>query len=129
MKLNPDCIRDILLAVEESTDSTQDFHYIRDEHCHDQLRKYDHNEIYYHLKQCHMSGFFTSFLPCDGGDIVIIRDLTPAGHAFLANIRNNTFWDKVKDIGNKIGTPALGSLLQIAENLATELISGYFKLN
>lgn len=128
MRLNPDCIRAILLSVEEATDSERIFRYGKDDNTHQHLTKFTHNEIYYHMRQCNASGLLVGFTPCDGGDLVIIRDLSPEGHEFLANIRNNNFWEKVKDISAKIGTPAMSSMLHIAENLATELISGYFKM-
>lgn len=128
MKLNPDCIRDILLSVEEATDGIRVFEYDKGNFIPDKLKKYDHNAILYHLQQCNMSELIVGFQPYDCGDYVIVGDLSPKGHEFLANIRSNSFWGRVKDIATKIGTPALGSLIQIAENLATDLISGYFQI-
>lgn len=129
MKLNPDCIRDILLAVEEETDGERIFHYDRQNQKHSQLAKYDHNEILYHMRQCSISDLIVGFKAFDSGAMVLISDLSPKGHEFLANIRSNSFWARVKDTAVKIGTPALGSIVQIAENLATALISEYFKIS
>lgn len=129
MKLNPDCIRAILLSVEESTDCDSIFHYCRDENKHPQLAKYDHNEIYYHMRQCDMSGFFAGYTPCDGGDLVIIRDLTPAGHEFLANIRQESIWSNTKEIAGKIGSNSLSTLAQIAVNVASSMVNKHFGLN
>lgn len=127
MKLNPDCIRDILLAVEDVVDGTNRFEYEKDHNVHRQLKGYSHDVLHYHFQQCSAHGLITGFRRHDGGNWILVADLSPAGHAFLANIRNNGFWSKVKDAAAKIGTPALGSMLQIAENLATALITDYFK--
>lgn len=67
MKLNPDLVRDVLLAVEESTDSTHFFEYEKDNAVPKQLQKYSHNEILYHFQQCNMSGFFVGYQSYDGG--------------------------------------------------------------
>ena len=128
MRLNPDCIRDILLSVEAATDGETFFHYDKENVIHEKLQKYKHNEILYHFSQCNMAGLIEGFQPYDAGDYVTICDLSPEGHEFLANIRSNSIWSKVKDIAVKIGTPALGSMLQIAENLASQIVTGYFQL-
>lgn len=126
MRLNPECIRDILLAVEGSTDCNSIFRYSCDEGNHPKLAKYSHNEIYYHMKQCDASGYFFGFTPCDGGDFVIIRDLSPAGHEFLANIRSENVWGKTKAIASDIGSTSIGVLSQIASNVLTELVRSQF---
>lgn len=128
MKLNPDLVRDILLAVEDATDGTTYFCYEKNNNVPEKLKKYDHNEIYYHIRQCSMADLIIGFQPYDAGDYITIGDLSPDGHEFLANIRNNNIWKKVKDIGVAIGTPSLGALTEIATNLATQLIAGYFQL-
>lgn len=126
MRLDPDCIRDILLAVEDVVDGTNRFEYERYGDIHKRLKVYSHDVLHYHFQQCNAHGLISGFRRHDGGDWILIADLTPEGHAFLANIRSNGFWNKVKGIAVKIGTPALSSILQIAENLATSAISDYF---
>ena len=128
MRLDPDCIRDILLAVEDVVDGTNRFEYERYGDIHKRLKGYSHDVLHYHFQQCNAHGLISGFRRHDGGDWILIADLTPEGHAFLANIRSNGFWNKVKGIAVKIGTPALSSILQIAENLAASAISDYFKI-
>lgn len=126
MKLNPDCIRDILLSVEDSTDSTRIFRYSKGSDKHHRLSNYDHNEIYYHMNQCNMSGYFVGYQPCDAGELILIRDLTPQAHEFIANIRQDNVWNRIKDISLKVGSNSLSTLNQIAINVISALASSYF---
>ena len=49
MKLNPDCIRDILIEVESQTTFSSEFLYPDDNS--ESLSKYCEDEIFYHIKQ------------------------------------------------------------------------------
>lgn len=123
MKLNPDCIRDILFAVEDlsgvntllmSTKLT-DTPFLKD--------KYNYDEVIYHIKQLDMSGYIITPNKnkiLDG--IYFINDLSPLGHQFIANIRQDTNWNKVKATSKKVGSEALTVLSSIAENVATSAI-------
>ncbi len=103
MKLNPDCTRDILLALEELIENGrvqfifESFDDVR-ESLH--LDKHSTEEIEYHLRQCDMSGLLVgSGFPCSGG--FLITDISPKAHQFLANTRPKTIWEKVKAVGKK----------------------------
>lgn len=102
MKLNPNCIRAILLTVEENTD-LYNYVWINSKTYVDfsLFKDYTFNEIGYHLKQCKYYGYFgeaTEF--SDGGFQVF--DLTPKGHEFLSNIRNEgDFKGILKNISDK----------------------------
>lgn len=126
MKLNPDCIRDILLSVEDSTDSTRIFRYSKDSNKHERLSKYDHNTVYYHMKQCNMSDYFVGYQPCDAGDLIIIRDLTPKAHEFIANIRKNPIWEKIKDIADEVGSDSVSALGEIARLAILQIVRNHF---
>lgn len=129
MKLNPDCIRDILLTVEDTTDSNTSFEYDTKSDKPQKLRKYDHNEIMYHMNQCNLSGFFVGYQRYDGGSFTRVSDLSPYGHEFLANIRQDNIWNNTKTIAGKVGTKSLNALTQIASSIITELIKSQFGLS
>lgn len=123
MRLNPDCIRDILLTVEQECDG-HSLIYISDGSDLSQkefLCKYKIDEVLYHINQCNLSGFFTKcVLDLSGGYKII--DLSPKGHEFLADVRNNSSWRKVKSTAEKIGVGSLKALVQIASTSTANLI-------
>ena len=118
MKLNPDCVRDILLTVEETSSFNRYTCYSVDDMNFDRLRKYSHEEIIYHIKQCNESHLISGVQSYDCGDEINIQDLTPSGHQFLANIRSETNWQKTKEIANKSGSVALNILETISRGIA-----------
>ena len=124
MRLNPDCVREILLDVEKRAiygqfvgyNSPKDFQA---------FPNYSPNEVLYHIRQCHESGFFignTRFL-LEG---CIIKDLSPYGHEFLANIRKDNNWNKTKEIARSVGSTSLDVLKDIAAQVVSNLISNQF---
>ena len=125
MKLNPDCIRDILLAVEAICDTGHYFDSRID------LEKipgnHDTEALAYHARQCDMAGMFYKFKRgIDGGWEVV--DLTPKGHEFLSNIREDTIWNNVKTVSSKVGSKSLSAISQIASAIVTEIIKAQLGL-
>lgn len=126
MKLNPDCIRDILLAVETICDTE---HYFNSRMDLDKIHgNYSVEEIAYHARQCDMAGMFYKFKRgIDGGWEVV--DLTPRGHEFLANIREDMIWNNVKTVSSKVGSKSLNAISQIASAVVTEIIKSQLGLH
>ncbi|WP_415337572.1 DUF2513 domain-containing protein [Clostridium perfringens] len=124
MKLNPDCVRDILITTEENTSFGCPMSYDSNSQ-YELLESYSPQEIVYHINQCELSGFLTKVTWFLGGGC-IIYDLSPSGHEFLANIRSNTNWKKTKEISKSIGSTSLNVLSQIAANVISELIKKQF---
>ncbi|SHK39328.1 Hypothetical protein SAMN02745163_03744 [Clostridium cavendishii DSM 21758] len=121
MKLNPDCIRDILLTVEENTDFSTSMSY-NENSSYDKLNKYSQEEIFYHINQCELSGLVTKVEWILGGSFYV-RDLSPSGHEFLSNIRSDTNWSKTKEVATKVGSFSLDILSKVAVSVATSLIN------
>lgn len=122
MRLNPDCIRDILLATEENTGYREELQICRDEPLPKQLQKYDFKTVAYHVNQCIMAGLIiegTRFM----GVEISIADLTPAGHEFLQNIRADTNWSKVKQKAKAVGSESLSVLSQIAGQVISAMLT------
>lgn len=125
MKLNPDCIRDILLKVEE----IQDVHHHWDftaENIPILFPKYTFEEVIYHLRQCDKNGLLMETSCPQNYSYYIVGDLSPKGHEFLANVRENKIWEGVKSVAGKVGSTSLNALVQIATGVVTELIKSYF---
>lgn len=120
MKLNPDCIRDILLLVEDSCDH-ENYLECPEEFPETIKDKYSPNELYYHIKQCELSGFIRDVRWTLDGDCSI-RDLSPLGHQFLADIRSDTNWSKTKEIAQKVGSTSLDAISKIASDVIAAVI-------
>ena len=123
MRLNPDCIRDLLLTIEDTTTFTHSMEYYVDRNDFPRLIDYSHEEILYHIRQCKMAELITNAHFYDGGDCILIPDLSPTGHEFLANIRSDNAWNKTKDIAEKTGSYSLSALATIATGVITQIIN------
>lgn len=121
MKLNPDCIRDILLTVEENTSYGKPMGYNTDSE-YERLKPYSHEEAMYHIQQCEFSGLVTEVSYFLGGGCMI-HDLSPKGHEFLANIRLDTNWNKTKEVAKSVGSYSLDALTTIASKVITSVIN------
>lgn len=128
MKLNPDLVRDILLAVEEECDFHHEFYYDIEEPVPDILKPYSHEEIVYHIRQCEYAGLILGVRYPDAGDMIYIDDLSPEGHEFLANVREDKIWNGTKAVAKETGGRSLTALTQIASNIVTALIKAHFNL-
>lgn len=121
MKLNPDCIRDILIEVEEKTDLA---HHISFKTTSGllpaRLSCYSPEEVAYHIKQCDLHGYFEGMH--EFVEEYEISFLSPSGHAFLSDVRSDTVWNHTKTVAGKIGAWSLDALTKIATGVVTELI-------
>lgn len=118
MKLNPDCIRDVLLFVEEHTDLKHHVSISRDK-AESLIPGYNAEEIMYHVEQCNLSGFFQRATHDILGNISISY-LSPKGHEFLDNIRPVPVWDKIKSKG----TSSIPIMIQLAKDFALAYFQG-----
>ena len=127
MKLNLDCIRDILLDIEDATTINTGWKY--DSHSPSpRLSHYDCFEIAYQTRYCMEANLISGFSVGGNSESVFATDLTPKGHEFIANIRENNIWNGVKSLSGKIGAASLDAITQIASNVITELIKAQFGL-
>lgn len=122
MKLNPDCIRDLLLDIEAK--STFDNVVIYSEEEDEPLfNKYRVDTIFYHIRQADYAGFFIGEVTYTLDLSAIIIDLSPEAHEFLANIRQDTNWNKTKSIASKVGSFSLNVLKDISIEVISKVIS------
>ncbi|HJF86609.1 MAG TPA: DUF2513 domain-containing protein [Companilactobacillus farciminis] len=126
MKLNPDCIRDILLAVEDTSSYGKiisSFELYKST----SLSNYSENEILYHVRQLAWSKMLeqTDFYLDNSFSIL---DLSPQGHEFLNNIRSDDNWNKTKEFSAKIGSLAVSTLQSVASSIISISIQKYLGL-
>ena len=119
MKLNPDCIRDILVSVEEMDyNSTYTIQKL-----HEKLSAYSIEQLNYHCVQMIDAGLINAqsahSVRCNIPQVSKIFDLTYSGHQFLAEIRSDTIWSRTKDVAKGVGSESLRSLKDIAVSIVT----------
>lgn len=146
MRLNMDCVRDILLCVEENTGIRQTCRFIdsglssvesflghpNDENYPDYeialLEKYDNDTLIYHVRYC-VEAELLSVSNSQSRSDIIISDLTPDGHELLNNIRNISNWEKIKDVKFKAGSFGLDVLKEIAKTISTTVAMQFLHLS
>jgi len=126
MKLEPDCIRDTLLAVEDYEFNA----YITLDSLCEKLSQYSKDEIHYTCLKLHEGGLLTlNILPAMNQNVPLIASidgLTFQGHEFLENIKSSSNWDKVKNGCKTVGSFSLPVMRSIATQLITEAIKKAF---
>lgn len=125
MKLDHDCVRDLLLTIEEKSTLT-DVLTDGDLFSSERLEKYDEDELYYTLLKVNEAGFLNAnvmILP--DYKSAVVQSLTYEGHSFLDNIRDNKVWEKTKE---KIGSSATSVSISIIGQVAGSVIKGMMGL-
>lgn len=127
MKLNPDCVRHVLLVVEELSNFDNFFCFPKD-WPKDSFDVYSAQEIRYHIEQCFASGLLLEAKGArDLSMNIFIQDLSPAGHKLLADIRPENNWTKIKKILSKAGTVTLKLIESVASGVATGVATAFLK--
>lgn len=129
MKLNNDCIRDILITIE----SIEYDSWYTMEKLDELLPDYSYDELQYHCVQLLDAGLIKAqpiqMLGKIYPQISRITDLTYSGHQFLADIRSDTNWNKTKEIAKNVGSESLHSLKDIAVAVVTSAIQSHLSLS
>lgn len=118
MKLNYDCVRDVMLYLEENLIFGNP---IRDTNIN---LNYDIKEIRYSLLKLHeinyLDGSVSKYM--DGDYSVITTDITFYGHKFIGEIQSDTIWDKTKSVSKDLGIQTINGITQIASSVISSLI-------
>ena len=127
MKLNPDCMREILLAIENCKYGEMlNFSQIVS-----QLPDYSKEDISYSCEKPYEAGFIDAVSKnYMRGDcpIIKVKNITYDGHQFLDNIREEDNWQKTKDIAKSVGSVSIPTLMQIATNVISSVVQSKFGL-
>lgn len=130
MKLNIDCVRDVMLTLEEAeygeptTISTL---------CKKLEEKYTNEEITYTCLKLDEGGLIDAMLvpmaKSSMNGVKSINDITFEGHQFLNNIRDNKVWGKTKTILSKVSSVSISFVSSIASQVLANFISQYMGLS
>lgn len=123
MILKPDCIRDILLAVEACPFSE----YLNLDKLDAMLPDHSYDDIWYTCLKLEEGGYLSlmtvtvsmSYRP----GIKCIIDLTYQGHEFLNSVRDPKRWQKLKCVAEGVKDYSLSALQSIAEGMTSAAIS------
>lgn len=122
MRLNPQCMRDILLVVENKP-FPEHYSMLK---LKSFLPGYSDEEIYYtclklwegNLLQLSTIGTGKK----DYEQISTVDDLTYDGHQFLEKIRNEKIWKKTLSLAKNVGSFSVNLLGDIAVNVISEML-------
>ncbi|MCO4577947.1 hypothetical protein Si071_01449 [Streptococcus infantarius subsp. infantarius] len=124
MKLNYDCIRDILLTIEEIPNRKDELN-LENFKSYKKLSKYNEDEIQYNalklLKEEYVIGLK---IPDKNTTIVLfLTDLTWSGHALLNDIRSETVFNQTKEkIIKSVGSASLTIFQQLASTIVLKTL-------
>jgi hypothetical protein len=139
MKLNYDCVRDVLLTLEDTLDikeltynlgegeeshfnfSTTDIEIIAK---HERLKSYPKTDIFYSIHKLYEADYIVAGqVNAENLTRYLIQDITYNGHEFLQSIKSDTVWNDVKKVSSKVGTMSFPIISSIASNVIAKLIS------
>ncbi len=131
MKLNPECIRDIMFYLEENLTMNSDLE-INEISIFDLPEKlnYSIEEIANTLLVLDDANFIVCYRN-NGDDAIVALDIyriTYTGYQFLESIRPDSVWKKVQTISGNIGSFSLNVISQIATSVLTQMINGQLNL-
>lgn len=131
MKLNPECIRAIMLYLEENLTMNSDLE-INEISVFDLPRKINFSieEIANTLLVLDDAGFIVCYQN-DGDDAIVALDvyrITYTGYQFLESVRSDTVWKKVQKISGNVGSFSLNVISQIATSVLAQMVNGQLNL-
>lgn len=133
MKLNPDCIRDILIYLEdnivyENVNISLKHKFINIYDISDALsKKYNKEEILYSVEDLMKSGY-VHYCNVDHDKYGCIMnadidDVTSIGHEFINNVRSNNVWEATKNGVKKLESFSVGILSSVASSILTKFVT------
>ena len=129
MKLEPDIVRSLLLALEDKLRLNNELEYpcvFIDDVCSSvYLTRYSMPNIAYTVLKLKEAGYIDAYIENSDGRIgsVCFSNITYAGHQFLESVRNQANWNKTKEVAGKAGN----FTLKVLESISTGLASAYIK--
>ncbi|MGJ8729317.1 DUF2513 domain-containing protein [Listeria aquatica] len=104
MKLNADCMRQILFTLEDKPlhQSLQAEDFMSSE----RTKQFLYDDIVYSVQMLEQKGFIAAKIyPTKDRTIVLVNDLTIHGQEFLEEIYSDTKWNKIKSVLKEEGLP------------------------
>lgn len=145
MRLNMDCVRDILLCVEANAsqrafciflDTGEESALDRKDYQVELDSKYGNEALIYHVRYCIDSGLiktldaiYAAVKNCTSWDEYAIFDLSVSGHDLISKIRDDNRWTGVKKALPSIRNYSLDAINAISQGMTSVAISAYLSKN
>ena len=139
MKLNPDCVRDVLLYLEENLGYTDHIGALQ----HKEIQictipdyfstTYSKEDVNYSIEKLYEAHFLSLINIASDRDGYIVNayvnDITYVGHEFLNNIRPKNVWDATKEGASKLGLMSMHTLNFISSKIIESIITNPTVIN
>lgn len=123
MKLNQDCVRSVLLELEESLTLTDDLYLgqIKQLKCTD---SYGYEAVIYSIFKLMEANYLVGNKQFASNELfhLSVSSLTWEGHLFLDTIRDNRVWRETKSIASRFSSVSISMLSNVASGIMNELI-------
>lgn len=127
MKLDTNCVRDILILCENSTFLSDDLSWnpLHIANFSQELFQYSKNQIAYTLLQLADAEYINAhILDCDNGIIdILVYGLTYKGHELVDTIKPKKVWTKLSSLINEVSDISLPILQDVASQFLIELLT------
>ena len=129
MRLNEDCVRDVLLSLEDALEMS-DVHFLKglawpQIYNLPRLEKYDQNDLLYTLIKLEEADLIVARITFGNKSVGLrqcyVESITYEGHHLLDNVRSNKVWKKVKEVSTNIGGLAIPEMVKIAAQIVLAL--------
>ena len=123
MKRDMDLCRSILFEIEEKYVDVALFNL--------QIPEFTMEQVAYHCKILHDAGLISAYdarFSDNHIDFFAVGSLTWEGHEFLDKIRQDTIWNRTKEVITKQGLPmAIDVVKQVTQSIVTSMTEGTVK--
>lgn len=128
MKFNPDCMKDVLFYLEENLTFSSD---LEPEHVTIQTLvenlPYTIQEIANMILIMDEAEFISvsKFVSNNHIQELLVNRITYSGYQLIESIRPQPVWEKVKSVGQNIGSFSISVISQIASGVLTQMVNAF----
>lgn len=125
MKLNHECIRDLLLYIKENLTYNDELEINKIS-----LNNYSLEELLYTTEKLVEADYLTCYTIeiDDEYSILLVQSITYKGHHFLDTVRDNKVWSKTKNILSFLKSVSIEITSETASKVINHLIDKNFNL-
>lgn len=133
MKINYDCVRDVLFYLENKLDLNESLDYVeipmKSITASNELSKYTPKDIAYTIyKLAEAEYIIAGELHHDIRQYYYsVRSITYSGHEFIESVRTDKKWTEIKKVCSVIGGVALSTIKAISQGMTTAAINVYLQ--